>query len=120
MFCAFEGPPLILRLYGTGRALALGSSEFGAHAPAFTLLPGTRQIVELQVDLVQTSCGFGVPLLDFREDRAALTRQAEAWGEEGLRDYWEREPAERRRLSHGPAGQAGRSGRPGSGPECIA
>ncbi|WP_216323895.1 pyridoxamine 5'-phosphate oxidase family protein [Deinococcus aestuarii] len=90
MFCAFEGPPLILRLYGTGRTLALGTPEFEARAPAFTLLPGTRQITELRVDLVQTSCGFGVPLLDFREDRTALTRQAEAWGEDGLRDYWGR------------------------------
>ncbi|WP_019587905.1 pyridoxamine 5'-phosphate oxidase family protein [Deinococcus apachensis] len=90
MFCAFEGPPLILRLYGTARVLALGTPEFGARAPTFTLLPGTRQIVELDVDLVQTSCGFGVPLLDFREDRSALTRQAEAWGEDGLRSYWER------------------------------
>lgn len=90
MFCAFEGPPLILRLYGTGRAFSLGSPEFEARAGAFTLLPGTRQIVELQVNLVQTSCGFGVPLMDFREDRTALTRQAEVWGESGLHDYWER------------------------------
>lgn len=90
MFCAFEGPPLILRLYGTGRSLGLGTPEFEDRAGAFTLLAGTRQIIEVQVDLVQTSCGFGVPLLDFREDRTALTRQAEAWGEAGLRDYWKR------------------------------
>lgn len=90
MFCAFEGPPLILRLYGQARALALGTPEFEARAPAFTLLPGTRQIIELDVDLVQTSCGFGVPLLDHQEDRTALTRQAEVWGEDGLKAYWQR------------------------------
>lgn len=90
MFCAFEGPPLILRLYGKGRALRLGTTEFEQRAQAFTLLPGTRQIIELHVDLVQTSCGFGVPCFDHREERSALTRQAESWGEAGLLDYWTR------------------------------
>lgn len=90
MFCAFEGPPLILRLYGEGRVWRLGSPEFEARSAAFTLLPGARQMIELRVDLVQTSCGFGVPLLEFKEDRTALPRQAQAWGEDGLLDYWQR------------------------------
>lgn len=90
MFCAFEGPPTILRLYGMGQAFSLGSPEFESRAGAFDLLPGARQIIELRVDLVQTSCGFGVPQLEFREDRTALTRQAEVWGESGLHDYWQR------------------------------
>jgi hypothetical protein len=72
MFCAFEGAPMILRLYGV------------------TVLPGARQIIELQVELVQTSCGFGVPVMTVQEDRTALTRQAEAWGPDGLMDYWQR------------------------------
>ncbi|MGI8748463.1 MAG: pyridoxamine 5'-phosphate oxidase family protein, partial [Deinococcus sp.] len=90
MFCAFGGAPLILRLYGTGRAFPLGTPGFEERARSFERLSGARQIIELEVDLVQTSCGFGVPLLDFREERTALTRQAEAWGEAGLRDYWAR------------------------------
>ena len=102
MFCAFDGPPLILRLYGEGRALRAGSAAFAARAAAFDLLPGARQIVELRVDLVQTSCGFGVPLFEFREDRAALTRQAEAWGPDGLADYRRRKNA--RSIDGFPAG----------------
>ena len=90
MFCAFEGAPVILRLYGRGRILALQSPEY------CDLLrntfdneerPGTRQIVALDVDLVQTSCGYGVPLFDYVSERPTLTRWAEAKGEEGLRDY---------------------------------
>lgn len=90
MFCAFDGSPLILRLYGEGRALGVGTPAFAERASAFTLLPGTRQIIEVRVDLVQTSCGFGVPLFDYQGERTALTRQAEAWGEAGLLDYWTR------------------------------
>jgi predicted pyridoxine 5'-phosphate oxidase superfamily flavin-nucleotide-binding protein len=90
MFCAFEGAPMILRLYGVGRVLRLGTPEFDARAAHFTVLPGARQIIELQVELVQTSCGFGVPVMTVQEDRTALTRQAEAWGPDGLMDYWQR------------------------------
>lgn len=90
MFCAFEGPPMILRLYGEGRVLRLGAPAFEERAARFPRLPGARQIIELHVELVQTSCGFGVPLMAFQEDRTALTRQAEAWGPDGLADYWRR------------------------------
>jgi len=90
MTCAFEGPPLILRLYGAGRILKRGGAEyaallasaFGGEEPA-----GARHIVHLAVDLVQTSCGFGVPLFDYVEERPTLTRWAEAKGEEGLDAY---------------------------------
>jgi hypothetical protein len=90
MFCAFEGPPLILRLYGQGRIVprrsaeytALLASEFAGGEP-----PGTRQMVRLDIDLVQTSCGFGVPLFDYVEERDQLTRWAQAKGEAGLEEY---------------------------------
>src|SRR6202789_737576 len=70
MFCAFEGAPLILRLYGQGKVLPrrstryseLLASEFAGVEP-----PGARQIVSLEVDMVQTSCGYGVPRFDFAE-----------------------------------------------------
>ncbi|MFC4456351.1 pyridoxamine 5'-phosphate oxidase family protein [Deinococcus sonorensis] len=90
MFCAFEGAPLVLRLYGVGRVLRPGTPEFDRRAAHFTMLPGARQIIEVRVELVQTSCGFGVPVMTFQEDRTALTRQAEAWGPDGLTDYWRR------------------------------
>jgi hypothetical protein len=90
MFCAFEGPPMILRLYGQGRVLHRGSAEyadllnsaFGSEAPV-----GARQIVLQEIDLVQTSCGYGVPMFEFRAERPTLTRWAEAKGEEELVAY---------------------------------
>ena len=90
MFCAFDGPPLILRLYGRGSSLRRGSQKFrrllgtafGGHEPL-----GTRQIIRLDVDLVQTSCGFGVPFFEFRAERSAMDRWAEAKGEAGLEAY---------------------------------
>ncbi len=90
MFCAFSGPPLILRLYGRGEALRRGGADYaalldGAYDGRET--PGARQIVRLAVDLVQTSCGFGVPMFDYREERDTLSRWAASKGEDGLEDY---------------------------------
>jgi hypothetical protein len=90
MFCAFEGPPMILRLYGRGRTLRRGSPAYAnLLALAFdgTEPPGARQIIRLDIDLVQTSCGFGVPLFDYVGERPTLTRWAEAKGEAGLEAY---------------------------------
>lgn len=90
MFCSFAGAPLILRLYGQGRVLPRGSaayrkmltSEFGGTEP-----PGARQIVIVDVDLVKTSCGYGVPLFNFAGERTTLVRWAEAKGENGLAEF---------------------------------
>ena len=90
MFCAFEGAPMILRLYGRGRAFERGSSAYlDLLACSFASVerPGSRQIVQLDVDLVQTSCGYGVPQFAFTGERTTLTRWAEAKGEAGLLDY---------------------------------
>jgi hypothetical protein len=94
MFCAFEGAPLILRLYGHGHSLQRGDAdysklladEFGGAEP-----PGARQMIVLDVDRVQTSCGYAVPFLAFTGDRPGLTQWAEKKGEAGLEAY---------RLSH--------------------
>lgn len=89
MFCAFEGPPLILRAYGTARNIRPQDAEWEEAAALFPAFSGRRQIFDLSVDLVQASCGMGVPLMDFREDRGA--RMLESWavglGEEGVRAY---------------------------------
>jgi len=61
MFCAFDNPALILRLYGTGRFVIAGEPEFDALAQHFPRLPGARQVFDIAVDSVQTSCGWGVP-----------------------------------------------------------
>ena len=90
MFCAFEGPPAILRLYGKGHVLQRGgpdyarllASEFAGAEPA-----GARQMIRLNVDLVQTSCGFGVPLFGYVGERPTMTRWAEAKGEAGSEAY---------------------------------
>ena len=90
MFCAFEGAPMILRLYGRGQSVMRGTPAYAALLVNFDEIPGARQIVRLDVDLVQTSCGMGVPLFDYREDRQNLTRHWTAQGVDKLRTYWGR------------------------------
>ncbi|MGE0449615.1 MAG: pyridoxamine 5'-phosphate oxidase family protein [Vicinamibacterales bacterium] len=87
MFCAFEGSPKILRLYCRGRIVTRLSPEWPALLAHFPPQPGVRQIVVGDVQSVQTSCGFGVPLLSLREPRTQLPRWAEAKGESGLVEY---------------------------------
>jgi hypothetical protein len=88
MFCAFEGAPVILRLYGQGRSLMRGTPGYAALVPKFEDVPGARQIVRLSVDLVQTSCGMGVPLFDYKQERGSLVRYWTAQGIDNLRKYW--------------------------------
>jgi hypothetical protein len=90
MFCGFENVPMILRLYGQGRSLPRGTPEYDALlATAFDgkESPGARQIIRLDVEMVQTSCGYGVPLFDYKEDRPTLRRWAANKGEAGVAAY---------------------------------
>jgi len=89
MFCAFEGVPLILRLYGSASVVHSRDAAWAERSALFPALPGARQVVELAIDLVQTSCGMGVPLYDFRGQRDALQVWARAQGADGIRRYWE-------------------------------
>lgn len=89
MFCAFEGDPLILRLYGQGIALHPRDAEWNTLLPLFPEMRGSRQIVDVTIDLVQTSCGMGVPFLDFKAQRDQLEKWAEKKGPQGIRQYWE-------------------------------
>jgi hypothetical protein len=84
MFCNFDRPALILRIYGRGRAVLPQDAEWDALAAQFTLLPGTRQIFVIDVDSVQTSCGWGVPFMAFERERETLQKahaglDEEAW-----------------------------------------
>jgi hypothetical protein len=91
MFCAFEGAPMILRLYGRGRVLPRGTAPYAAvlaSAYAGDEPPGARQIIALDVESVQTSCGFSVPLMAFKADRETLKNWARKKGADGLRAYW--------------------------------
>ena len=74
MFCAFDQPPLILRLYGRGRAILPQDDGWNEAAAPFTLLPGTRQIFLFDIDSVQTSCGWGVPVMTLDKERETLSK----------------------------------------------
>jgi hypothetical protein len=87
MFCSFEGAPNILRLYGKGRAVLPGTPEWETYAPNFTIYPSTRQIILAEIDLVQTSCGFGVPLYTYDGERDIHFEWAEKKGADGLVEY---------------------------------
>jgi hypothetical protein len=87
MFCAVEGPPLILRLYGTGRVVLPSDPDWTALAPQFPVLAGTRSIVLAELDRVQTSCGEAVPLFSYVGDRDDLTKWADKKGADGLEAY---------------------------------
>ncbi len=87
MFCSFGPKPLIMRLYGKGRAVLTGTPEYDRYAPHFTTYPSTRQLVIAEIDLVQTSCGFGVPMYDYKGERDIHFEWAEHKGADGLKDY---------------------------------
>jgi hypothetical protein len=89
MWCSFTTRPLILRAYGLARAIHRGDPDWAELARHLPDQPGARQIVELTIDLVQSSCGFAVPFMDFREDRAVLKDWATGKGPDGLRSYWD-------------------------------
>lgn len=89
LFCAFEGKPLILRLYGQAKIYHEGDAGFQQHIHQFPKILGSRQIIELNIDLVQTSCGFAVPFMDYKEERTQLLDWAAHKGEEGIKQYWQ-------------------------------
>ena len=90
MFCAFDGPPKIVRLHGTGRVVLAGEPEFDDFRPAFgknrTL--GQRSVIVVDVTRISDSCGYAVPLMEFRADRDILDRSQERRDEGYFRDYW--------------------------------
>lgn len=87
MFCSFERQPLILRLYGTARAVHEPDPEWPDLLALFPPMKGSRNIFVLDIDLVQTSCGYGVPILEFTGDRPLMDSWAERKGEDGLVAY---------------------------------
>jgi hypothetical protein len=87
MFCAFTGNPRICRLYGRGIVHEVGTEQFGALAAGFPPHPGRRSIVEVDVDRISTSCGFGVPLMELVGPRERLLDWARAKGDQGLVEY---------------------------------
>jgi hypothetical protein len=87
MFCAFDGAPNIVRLYGKGRTILPVSDDWDELSPLFTHYTGTRQIITADIHKVQTSCGFAVPLFDYVGERDTLIRWAESKGHDGMIEY---------------------------------
>jgi hypothetical protein len=87
MFCSFTADPLLLRVYGRGESVLPGSARWDELAPGFSDYFGARQIVVLHVTSAQTSCGTGVPLMDYVGQRGTLVKWAEKKGEAGLAQY---------------------------------
>jgi hypothetical protein len=87
MFVAFEGKPLILRLYGRGKVVLPDTEEWEVLAPRFELMPGHRQMIVADIDIVKTSCGFSVPFYSYEGERETLLQWAGNKGEEKLTEY---------------------------------
>jgi hypothetical protein len=87
MWCAFAGPPRIVRVHGRGEVMAPTAAEFESVLARFPPRPGVRSIIRVDAERISDSCGYGVPLMDFREERRAMSAWAEKKGAVGLRDY---------------------------------
>ena len=112
MFCAFDGPPRIVRLQGRGEVIEPGAPEFDDLAARFPSYPGTRSVIRVDCRRISDSCGFGVPRMAFEEDRTQLSAFAERKGPEGLEQYKAAKNA--RSLDGLPGLESGRAG-PGAG-----
>ena len=89
MFCSFEKTPQILRLYGQAKVHHARGEGWRRWIGLFPEHAGARQVMELDVDLVQTSCGYAVPRYDFLEHRPTLDKWSDRKGAEGIRTYWQ-------------------------------
>lgn len=87
MFCAFDGPPRIVRLYGKGSAITLDHPEFASFAAHFPALQGSRAVIVVALDRIADSCGYGVPRMDLVHERDQMAKWAANKGEEGLALY---------------------------------
>jgi predicted pyridoxine 5'-phosphate oxidase superfamily flavin-nucleotide-binding protein len=89
MFCAFQGPPNIFRLYGRGRVVEPHEAEFAALADSFATSENVRSIIVVELTRVTDSCGYGVPLFKYEGEREQLFAWARHRGPEGLKNYRE-------------------------------
>ncbi|HTS34877.1 MAG TPA: pyridoxamine 5'-phosphate oxidase family protein [Candidatus Solibacter sp.] len=87
MFCAFQGPPTIVRLHGHGRVIEPAAPEFAAMAPQFPDYSSARSIIVADITRVADSCGYGVPLMRYEDARQQHFAWAEKKGTEGLKTY---------------------------------
>jgi hypothetical protein len=88
MFCAFEGPPRIVRLQGRGQVHLRGTVRYDELAPRFPARTGSRSVIAVAVERVADSCGYAVPRLRYDSDRDALDKWADHKGGDGIAAYW--------------------------------
>jgi hypothetical protein len=88
MWCSFGPKPLILRAYGTARTLHANDDGFAGHDAGFPPDPGARQIFDMTVDMVQSSCGYAVPEMDLKAERRILANWSDAQGPDAIRRHW--------------------------------
>ena len=89
MFCAFEGAPNIVRLYGSAREIRFNNKEWSDLIILFPELPGARQIFVVEIESAQTSCGMSIPYYDYKGERDQLIDWAKNKGDDGIEKYWE-------------------------------
>ena len=96
MFCAFDGDPLILRLYGTSRVIHPRDTDWPDLVGHFSEMAGSRQIFDVTIEALQTSCGSGVPVMDYQKDRVAddLLPFYDKMGPDGVEAYWRKKNTE--------------------------
>lgn len=87
MLCAFDGPPKIFRFYGSGRPVEPHDDAFDALAAQFTDMPTIRNVIVVDIECIRDSCGYGVPLYEFKGDRDSLTNWCNNKTEEELLAY---------------------------------
>jgi len=87
MFWSFDAQPFIMRLYGQGKVVQPDDKDWAVYAKSFPDYKGTRQIILLDLDCVQTSCGYGVPRMTFHSERPTLKKWAEKKSEQELINY---------------------------------
>ncbi len=87
MFCALDGPPMIVRLHGRGEVVTPGHHDFASLMAHFPQNPGTRTIIRVRITRVSESCGYGVPFFDYRGERESLDKWAQAQGAPTLEAY---------------------------------
>jgi pyridoxamine 5'-phosphate oxidase-like protein len=88
MLCSFEKQPLILRIYGDAKAIHPREPGWREHIDLFPAYTGARQLFELAIRLVQTSCGYAVPYYELKGERPTLSKWADNRGREGVEQYW--------------------------------
>ncbi len=94
MFCAFDGPPRIVRVHGTGDVVEPSDEDFERLSEHFDDYPGVRAIIRVRASRISDSCGYGVPLYDYHGERDQLQRWATSKGEDGVAKYQKENNAE--------------------------